>query len=107
MNDQTVILIVLIVAVAATLWLSILKAKKEVEYKKDERWQLIQIKANHTANLVNWLLIVLLAVGTTIPLFIDVQTTFTLQRVVLFGELFIGLRNLIELAAVIYFDKKL
>ena len=105
MNEQTIIFVFF--AVGATLFLYILKAKKTVEYKKDERWQLIQIKANQAANIVNWILIVMLAIGISIPLFVDVQITFTLQRVILFGELFIGLRNLIELATILYFDRKL
>ena len=45
--------------------------------------------------------------GTSVPLFIDIQIMFTLDRVILFGELFIGLRNLLELIAIMYFDKQL
>jgi len=36
-----------------------LKAKKEVVYKRDERWQMIQVKANQIANITNWILIIL------------------------------------------------
>ena len=107
MNEQIIILIFLILALGATLWLYILKAKKEVDYKRDDRWQVIQIKANKTANIVNWILIILLAIGISIPLFVDTQIMFTLNRVILFGELFIGLRNLIELVAIIYYERKL
>ena len=38
---------------------------------------------------------------------INSQTTFTLQRVMTFGLIYIGFRNLIELVATIYFDKQL
>lgn len=107
MSEQTIILIFLVITLAATLWLYLLKAKKEVAYKGDERWKLIQIKAGQTANIVNWILIVLLAAGVSYQLFADAQPVFTLQRVILFGELFIGLRNVIELAAMMYFDKRL
>ena len=100
MNEQIIILIFLVLALGATLWLYILKAKKQVEYKGDERWLTIQLKAN-------WTLIVLLAIATSVPLFIDIQIMFTLDRVILFGELFIGLRNLLELIAIMYFDKQL
>ena len=85
----------------------ILKAKKQVEYKGDERWLTIQLKANQSANIANWTLIILLAIATSVPLFIDIQIMFTLDRVILFGELFIGLRNLLELIAIMYFDKQL
>ena len=104
MNEQIIILIFLVLALGATLWLYILKAKKQVEYKGDERWLTIQLKANQSANIANWTLIILLAIATSVPLFIDIQIMFTLDRVILFGELFIGLRNLLELIAIMYFD---
>ena len=61
MNEQIIILIFLVLALGATLWLYILKAKKQVEYKGDERWLTIQLKANQSANIANWTLIILLA----------------------------------------------
>ena len=107
MAEQAIILVFLILAVGATIWLYFLKAKKEIVYKRDERWQTIQLKANQTANIVNWILIVLVFIGTLIPLFSDTEIVFTLQRVIIFGVFFIGLRNLIELVAIKYFDKQL
>ena len=53
MNEQIIILIFLVLALGATLWLYILKAKKQVEYKGDERWLTIQLKANQSANIAN------------------------------------------------------
>ena len=82
MNEQTIFLIFLVSALAVTLGLYFLKAKKQMQYKGDERWKLIQLNANS-------------------------QTTFTLQRVVTFVLIYIGIRNLIELVATIYFDKRL
>ena len=38
MNEQTIILIFLVMALVITLWLYILKAIKQVNYKGDERW---------------------------------------------------------------------
>ncbi len=102
MNEQTIILIFLVMALGITLWLYILKAIKQVNYKGDERWKLIQLKANNAANLAHSILIVLIAV---LPLFINMQTTVTLQRVSIFALLYIGIRNLIELVATIYLDK--
>lgn len=104
MNEQIIILVFLIIALGITLWLYISKAKKQVKYRGDERWQLIQLKASNTANLAHSILIVLIAV---LPLFINMQTTVTLQRVSIFALLYIGIRNLIELVATIYFDKRL
>ncbi len=104
MSDQTIILMLLILAVGGTLWLYILKAKKQVEYKGDERWSLIQLKANNAAHITEWILILLVCV---IPLFVDEQATFTYQRVQSLALIYIGSRNLIELAATMYFDRQL
>ena len=104
MNEQTIYLSFLVGALAVTLGLYLLKAKKQMQYKGDERWKLIQLSANNAANISNTVLIVLLVV---LLLFIDSQTTFTLQRLVTFALIYIGIRNLIELVATIYFDKRL
>ncbi|MDO4276501.1 MAG: hypothetical protein Q4D16_22795 [Eubacteriales bacterium] len=107
MNDQAIILIFLIAATVITLYLYIWKAKKEIEYKKDERWLMVQNKAINTANYVNYLLIILIAVGDTVTLFHDTEITFTFNRVLIFATLFIGLRNAMELFSLKYFDKQL
>lgn len=80
------------------------KARKQIEYRGDERWNLIQLKANHTANLAHSILIVFIA---ALPFFISMQATVTFQRVAVFALIYIGIRNLIELIATIYFDKML
>lgn len=106
MNEQSIILIFIIFMTFITLYLYLWKAKKEIEYRKDERWQLVQNKANHAANFSNYFLIILIAVGETITLFYDIQMTFTFNRVLILGTLFIGLRNSIEFFALRYFDKR-
>lgn len=107
MNEQIIILFFLIIGTVTTLFLYIWKAKKEIQYKKDERWQFIQNKANNTANCSNYILIVLLAIGNGISISSNVQVTFTFNRVLTYGILFIALRNAIELFALKYFDKQL
>ena len=59
-------------ALGITLWLYILKAIKQVNYKGDERWKLIQLKANNAANLAHSILIVLIAI---LPLFINMRSS--------------------------------
>ena len=49
MNEQTILLIFLVAALAVTLGLYFLKAKKQMQYKGDERWKLIQLNANNAA----------------------------------------------------------
>lgn len=104
MSDQLILFFFIAIAGIATTWLYVFKARKQVEYKGDERWQLIQLKANNTANLAHSILIVLIA---ALPFFISMQTTVTFQRVSIFALIYIGIRNLIELIATIYFDKRL
>ena len=73
-------------------------------YKGDERWKLIQLKANNSANVANGILILLLVI---LPIFVDEQVTFTLQQVTTFGLIYLGIRKFIELAVTIYLDKQL
>ena len=75
-----------------------------MNYKGDERWKLIQLKANNSANVANEILILLLVI---LPIFVDEQVTFTLQQVTTFGLIYLGIRNFIELAVTIYLDKQL
>ena len=51
MNEQTIFLIFLVSALAVTLGLYFLKAKKQMQYKGDERWKLIQLNANNAGNI--------------------------------------------------------
>ncbi|MCM0647487.1 hypothetical protein NBE98_03725 [Clostridium swellfunianum] len=107
MNEQITILFFLIFGTGITLFLYLWKAKKEVDYMKDERWQFIQNKANNAANYLNYILIVFLAVGEALLIISNAQITLTLNRVLIYGILFIGLRNAIELFALRYFDKRM
>lgn len=107
MNEQAIILFFLIAGTGITLFLYLWKARKDIVYKKDERWQSIQNKANNAANYLNYILIVLLAVGEVVLLFPDIKITLTLNRVLIYGVLFIGLRNSIELFALRYYDKRM
>lgn len=106
MNEQLAILISLLLFVAITLYLYIWKAKKEVIYKKDERWQFIQYKSLVIANYSNYFLIVLIAIIITLSLIIHINTTFTITRILIYGLLFIGIRNTIELLALLILDKR-
>ena len=103
MNEQKVLLILMILAVAVTLGLYIFKAVKQVKYKGDERWSMIQLKANNAANLINWVLLVALFV---MQVSVDTAAIVTVSRVVTLGLLYIGARNLVELCATFVYDKR-
>ena len=104
MTEQTLLLLCLFCALAATLGLYILKAFKQTQYRGDERWQAVQLKADAAANATNWLLLFLL-LGASI--FADGESTFTLNRIGTLYMIYFGFRNLVELAAVLFFDRQL
>ena len=101
MNEQTIILFFLIVSLGVTLSLYIFKAKKQMNYMGDERWEMIQLKSYRIASISTWLLIIVLLI---LPIFVDSQSTITIQRLTIFCLFYIGARNLLELSAIIYFD---
>lgn len=107
MDEQAVILFFLIIGTAATLFLYFWKAKKQIEYRGDERWEAVQNKANRVANFSNYLLIVFLIVVDAVVTHLDVQLTFSLNRVSIYAILFIAFRNILELSALQYFDRQL
>ena len=51
MNEQTIILFFLIVSLGVTLSLYIFKAKKQMNYMGDERWEMIQLKSYRIASI--------------------------------------------------------
>ena len=104
MNNQKIMLIPLVLALVVTLGLYILKAIKQVRYKNDERWTMIQLKANNVANLSNWILIVGLCI---LPEVVDPATTITIQRLITYGLIFFGARNALELGGIVFYDKTL
>ena len=97
MNEQTIILFFLIVSLGVTLSLYIFKAKKQMNYMGDERWEMIQLKSYRIASISTWLLIIVLLI---LPIFVDSQSTITIQRLTIFCLFYIGARNLLELSAV-------
>lgn len=107
MNEQIILLFSLILGTVITLFLYLWKSKKELSYKGDECWKLIQNKALIIANYSNYILIILLAIGQIISVSSDVQISFTLNRVVTYGILFITFHNTLELFALKYFDKQM
>lgn len=108
MNEQIIFLCFLIPGAGITIFLPFWKAKKEIAYKKDERWQLIQNKANNTVNqLSSTIFMLFFFIGGMISLNSDISITFTLNRLCTYGACYLGLRNAIELTTLKYFDNKM
>lgn len=108
MNEQHIFLLFLIPGAAITIFLPFWKSKKEIAYKKDERWQLIQNKANDAVNYLSYILLVLfLVIGQIITINFDMEITFTLNRLCTYAVCFLGLRNAVELFALRYYDNRI
>ena len=65
---------------------------------------MILLDVNNAGKISNAVLIVVLVV---VEVFIDSHVALTLKRGITFALIYIGIRNLIELVATIYFDKRL
>ncbi|EPY2276288.1 hypothetical protein ACXAT3_000992 [Clostridium sporogenes] len=107
MNEKIILVFLLIFGTVTTIFLYALKSNRNVYYKNDERWRSIQNKANNLLSYSNQVLIVLVVVIDTISEFYDIQMTFTLDRILTYILIFIGLRNGVELFALKYFDKRI
>lgn len=105
MNEQTIILLFMVLFAGITILLYVWKAKKEISYKGDEGWQLIKNKANNVASYLTYVLIILLVIGGIILVFYDININIPLSRVFIYVLCLIGLRNTIEMFALIHFDK--
>src|SRR5699024_1701414 len=104
MHEQTLLLILVPSALAATLGLYTIKPATPTPNKRDERWQTIQLRARTLADATNWALLFLLLAAS---LLLDGQTTLTLNRVGTLYLIYFGFRNLVELCGLLVLDRRL
>lgn len=104
MNEQKILLIVLVAAVAVTIGLYVLKAIKQVRYRNDERWNQIQLRAIQIADIINWALVVFLFV---LQMTAKTNSSISISRLVTCGLIYFGLRNLLELCGIAFFDRSM
>ncbi|OYP30400.1 hypothetical protein C8E03_103253 [Lachnotalea glycerini] len=105
MNEQIIIIILTALAIVSTLWLYLWRAIRQVQNENDERWTFVMLKAKSFAELSDWLLILIVAILITMPTIQEIL--IPIKRILLIGILFFGLRNLIELIGLIYYNRKL
>ncbi|AIQ15926.1 hypothetical protein H70357_03860 [Paenibacillus sp. FSL H7-0357] len=104
---QFVMLVVLVVLGICTIALPCFQAVKVKEYRNDERWQLVQNKANHVAMHYYSALGFAICIGIIITTIFDIQFSIGLDRVLQYSLIAIFLRNAIELFSLRHFDKVL
>ncbi len=107
MIEQVLLLSILVFFTIITFYLYIWKAKKEVEYKKDERWQFVQLKANNIASYANTILLLVLVVADIVVSFSNWQLSLSFNRVFTLGIFFVGLHSTIEVFALKYYNARL
>lgn len=82
------------------------KASKTIKNKNDERWQLIQIKANKATVWYHSLLITALGFMMFLDVFNNFQISFSLSQIIEYAFLVLTLQYAIELIYLMYLDKK-
>ncbi|MDD6770398.1 DUF2178 domain-containing protein [Inconstantimicrobium porci] len=108
MNDKIVILSLVILCGVVSLYLYIWQAKKQMQYKGDERWKMIQIKANNiTKRITDTLVALMFSAGAFISVNKDIKVNTTVMHIALYIMFFWGIRNAVELFSSLYFDKHL
>ena len=103
-NDQLFILLMMAFALISTILLYCYEAKKNVEYKNDERWQLVLLKAKKIAHHMN---ILLLIVAVYTCYMIDKNISISLTRLSCLCLIYLGINNFLELMGVFYYNKRL
>ncbi|ASA25819.1 DUF2178 domain-containing protein [Paenibacillus donghaensis] len=104
---QFAMLVVLVALGICTIALPCFQAVKVKEYRNDERWQLVQNKANHVAMYYYSALGFTICIGFSITVIFDIQFSIGLDRVLQYSLCAILLRNGIELFALRHFDRAL
>ncbi|RUT45535.1 hypothetical protein EJP82_14685 [Paenibacillus anaericanus] len=83
------------------------KASKSLKYKNDERWQLIQNKANQAIYWYQGLITIVFSIILAVDLFNPFQISLSVSNAILSAFMLLFLQHGIELISLIYFDKKL
>ena len=107
MTEQTMLLVFLALGLAVTLFLYLWKAKKQAEYRGDERWEAVQNRANRIANGANYILILSLVLVDLALMILEKDLTLSWGRISILGLLFISLRNAMELIALKVYDNRM
>jgi hypothetical protein len=107
MISKTVMLVLMTVLGIGLFGNIFYQLNKSIKYKNDERWQLIQIKANKVIYWYQGLIITVLAIILVVDLFNPFQVSLSVSNVVLGVFMLVFLQYTVELISLMYFDKSL
>lgn len=104
--SQVIIFIIQVIILGLFFYSGFYQAKKRVQYKNDERWQAISNRANQIGLKYYQILVVLIAIITTILLYKpEWNVQLSLSRVLMFGFFLICLEQFVETLGIKYYDK--
>ncbi|AJS60518.1 hypothetical protein [Paenibacillus sp. IHBB 10380] len=83
------------------------KAIKSAKYKNDERWQLIQNKANQVIIWYQGLITIVFGIILVVDILNPFQISLSVSNAVLYAFILLFLQYTIELIFLMYFDKSL
>ncbi|MEO3947181.1 hypothetical protein [Gorillibacterium sp. CAU 1737] len=107
MISKTVLLVVMLVLGVGLFSNVFYKAIKSVKYKNDERWQLVQNKANKAIYWYQGLITIVLAVVLVVDTLNPIQISLSVSNVALSAFMLLFLQHGIEFVFLMYFDKSL
>ena len=103
---QLFLLVLILITLFFTLYLSHYKASQNIKYQNDERWKYIQLKSNQITQKYYEFLMVAVAVLLIFNLFLPIQIHFNLARVLLIIFLCLALGNVVETIALKHLDRR-
>lgn len=107
MMYQGIFLVITIALMAGYFYNLFYRSKKQIEYKNDVRWQKIESRATQISTTYYQGILVLIALGIMILLFLPNELMVRMDRVLFYGFYVIIFSSIIELFALKHFDKRM
>lgn len=106
--EQLIILFFILVLLLGYFYSVFFKARKQSEYKNDERWLSIQLQASKIGFLYFQFLIIMISILITLILFFpSMNISLSLERFLFISFTLIIIGQLVEMVALKYFDKRM
>lgn len=107
MMNKIMMGVILMVLLAGFIGNECYKDIKSTKFKNDERWKLIQSKANQVTFWYHRFLILMLSVPIVLDIFYHYQISFSLSQITEYLLVVLFLPYAIELIYLIYLNKKM
>ncbi|AIQ52937.1 hypothetical protein [Paenibacillus sp. FSL R7-0331] len=105
--SKLIVLLLIIIVGGSHLYLNIYKAKKQIDYRNDERWQAIQIKTNAIGSRYNDFLVLGIAVGLVVSLFVEYKINISFDEILIYSFLALSFQKVVEMIAISIYNSKM